>query len=920
VEATLDRCGWPPQVAFTLREQLETPARHFYRTFAAEAFSGLGEYDSTGQGQVSDIRNFTSRGHMARETRGDFYPVPIVDQNTRPGAVTRLIVFIIVLTGAAVVFGLFRESLGDPFLLGMLGVLAMIGVGFLFATAIGFVQIAPRSTGDELSKAFVDSMSQGLIVTDTKGRVVYANRAYADMTGAASAADLKTVEGLLSDVPEASVTIYRLASGLRDGQSGDGEFRLAQSIRPGAEPGARWYRARARAFSVPGQRLPMLAWQLADISQERAEQERFFLDLQKAIDHLDHAPAGFFSADQEGRVTYINATLAEWLGIDLASFTPGAVTLPEIVAGDGMALVRSVKADPGSTRNAVIDLDLTTTTGEALPVRFMHRVSASREGVNGPTRTIVLNRTQGEDASADLRASEVRFTRFFNSTPMAIAGVDASGRILRTNAPFLSLFSSVVDRDAVDRRVRLDTVIHERDRQAFAAAFEKARLRQADIEPIDTLLPGNEERHIRFYVNAVADGTGGEGAEESAIVYAVETTEQKALEGQMAQSQKMQAVGQLAGGIAHDFNNVLTAIIMASDLLLTNHRPSDPSFPDIMNIKQNANRAASLVRQLLAFSRKQTLRPEVLNLTDVLADLRMLLARLVGNDIKLKVDHGRDLWPVKVDIGQFEQVVVNLAVNARDAMPTGGDLTVRTRNVTAEECKSFSYRELTPADYVVVEVEDTGSGIAPDVLKKIFEPFFTTKEVGKGTGLGLSMVYGIIKQTGGFIFCDSEVGKGTTFRIFLPRHIVEAKKPGEASEAPVAPVKAADTAKDLSGSATVLLVEDEDAVRMGGSRALTSRGYTVHEASSGVEALEVFEALGGKVDIVVSDVVMPEMDGPTLLGELRKRQPDIKFVFVSGYAEDAFARNLPPDAQFGFLPKPFSLKQLATVVKDVLES
>ncbi|MBZ9858747.1 cell cycle histidine kinase CckA [Mesorhizobium sp. CA12] len=861
---------------------------------------------------------------MAKEARGDFYPVPIVDQNTRPGAVTRLIVFIVVLTGAAIVFGLFRERLGDPFLLGMLGVLAMIGVGFLFATAIGFVQIAPRSTGDELSKAFVDSMSQGLLVTDTKGRVVYANRAYADMTGAASAADLKTVEGLLSDVPEASMTIYRLASGLRDGQAGDGEFRLAQSIKPGAEPGARWYRARARAFSMPGQRLPMLAWQLADISQERAEQERFFLDLQKAIDHLDHAPAGFFSADQEGRVTYINATLAEWLGIDLASFTPGAITLPEIIAGDGMALVRSVKADPGTTRNAVIDLDLTTMSGQALPVRFMHRVSASREGVNGPTRTIVLNRTQGEDASAELRASEVRFTRFFNSTPMAIAGVDASGRILRTNAPFLQLFSSVVDRDAVDRRVRFETIVHERDRPAFAAAFEKARQRQANIEPIDSVLPGNEERHIRFYVNAVADSAGSEGAEEAAIVYAVETTEQKALEGQMAQSQKMQAVGQLAGGIAHDFNNVLTAIIMASDLLLTNHRPSDPSFPDIMNIKQNANRAASLVRQLLAFSRKQTLRPEVLNLTDVLADLRMLLARLVGNDIKLKIDHGRDLWPVKVDIGQFEQVVVNLAVNARDAMPSGGDLTVRTRNVTADECKSFAYRELTPADYVLVDVEDTGSGIEPEVLKKIFEPFFTTKEVGKGTGLGLSMVYGIIKQTGGFIFCDSEVGKGTVFRIFLPRHIAEVKKQAEPGEVPstaaTAPAKTADTAKDLSGSATVLLVEDEDAVRMGGVRALTSRGYTVHEASSGVEALEVFEALGGKVDIVVSDVVMPEMDGPTLLGELRKRQPDIKFVFVSGYAEDAFAKNLPAEAHFGFLPKPFSLKQLATIVKDVLES
>lgn len=860
---------------------------------------------------------------MAKETRGDFYPVPIVDQSTRPGAVTRLVIFIVVLTAAAIVFGIFRERLGDPFLLGMLGVLAMIGVGYLFATAIGFVQITPRSTADELSKAFVDSMSQGLVVTDTKGRVVYANRAYADMTGATTVADVKTVEALLSDIPEAAPTIYRVASGLRDGQAGDGEFRLSQAVRPGAEPGARWYRVRGRAFSVPGQRQPLLSWQLADISKERAEQERFFLDLQKAIDHLDHAPAGFFSADQEGRVTYVNATLAEWLGIDLASFTPGAITLREIIAGDGMALVRSVKADPGTTRNAIIDLDLATVTGEALPVRFMHRVTASREGLNGPSRTIVLNRTQGEDASADLRASEVRFTRFFNSTPMAIAGVGQDGRILRTNAPFLSLFSSVVDRDAVDRRVRLETVVHERDRPALAAALEKARLRQADIEPIETVLPNNEERHLRVYVNAIADGTGGEGAEEAAIVYAVETTEQKALEGQMAQSQKMQAVGQLAGGIAHDFNNVLTAIIMSSDLLLTNHRPSDPSFPDIMNIKQNANRAASLVRQLLAFSRKQTLRPEVLNLTDVMADLRMLLARLVGNNVKLKVDHGRDLWPVKADVGQFEQVVVNLTVNARDAMPEGGDLTIRTKNMTADQCPAFGYRELIPADYVVVEAEDTGTGIPPDVLKKVFEPFFTTKEVGKGTGLGLSMVYGIVKQTGGFIYCDSEVGKGTVFRIFLPRHVAEVKpatsvQPAAGAASAPAP-KVSDASRDLSGSATVLLVEDEDAVRMGGMRALTSRGYTVHEASSGVEALEVYHELEGKVDIVVSDVVMPEMDGPTLLGELRKLRPDIKFIFVSGYAEDAFARNLPADAQFGFLPKPFSLKQLATVVKEVLE-
>lgn len=853
---------------------------------------------------------------MARESGGEMEMSPIVDQGARPGVVFRLTAFIVVLTGAALLFALFQESLGESFLLIVLAVLAMIGVGYLFASTIGLVQIAPRSSGEELSRAFIDSMNEGLLVADARGRILYANRAYALLTGATAASDVKTVDSLLSDNPEAGPVIERLVASLRDGQAADGEFRLSRSIRAGDEPGARWYRACARVFKVPAQRRPVSAWLLTDISDERAEQERFFLDLQKAIDHLDQAPAGFFAADSDGRLTYINATLAEWLGIDLANFMPGAIALPEIVAGDGMALVQSVKPEQGTIRNAVIDLDLLTVNGEAVPVRFMHKVSSTHDGKRGASRTIVLNRAIGEDSSADLRAAEVRFTRFFNSTPMAIASVDREGRILRTNAPFLSLFASVVDSDSLDRRIRFDTVIHERDREAFAAALERAKQRQAVISPIDTVLPDNEERHMRFYVNAIAD-QATDGVEEAAIVYAVETTEQKALEGQMAQSQKMQAVGQLAGGIAHDFNNVLTAIIMASDLLLTNHRPSDPSFPDIMNIKQNANRAASLVRQLLAFSRRQTLRPEVLNLTDVLADLRMLLQRLMNNSAELKIEHGRDLWPVKADLGQFEQVVVNLAVNARDAMPEGGALTIRTRNVEAEEIAGFNYRELTPGDYVLVEVEDTGTGIDPETIKKIFEPFFTTKEVGKGTGLGLSMVYGIVKQTGGSIYCESEIGKGTTFRIFLPRHVLAEV------EAPIAEIQPKEAARavnrDLSGSARVLVVEDEDAVRMGSVRALTSRGYEVHEAASGVEALEIFQKLDGNVDIVVSDVVMPEMDGPSLLRELRKIQPDIKFIFVSGYAEDAFAKNLPSDAVFGFLPKPFSLKQLATTVKEMLE-
>jgi two-component system cell cycle sensor histidine kinase/response regulator CckA len=329
-----------------------------------------------------------------------------------------------------------------------------------------------------------------------------------------------------------------------------------------------------------------------------------------------------------------------------------------------------------------------------------------------------------------------------------------------------------------------------------------------------------------------------------------------------------------------------------------------------MQIKQNANRAAGLVRQLLAFSRRQTLRPQVLQLGDVLSELQLLMRRLVGEKIELDLKHGRDLWLIKADLNQFEQVIVNLIVNARDAMPNGGEITLRTRNVDAAQCAAFNEKSLIPADYVGIEVEDNGCGIPANVLDKIFEPFFTTKEVGKGTGLGLSTVYGIVKQTGGYIFCSSEPGRGTTFRILLPRYIpTEEDSPARKEVEAPQPV-------DLTGNGTILLVEDEEAVRAFGARALVSRGYTVLEAGSGVEALDVVEEHKGHIDLIVSDVVMPEMDGPTMFAELRRRGVKAKVVFVSGYAEEAFSKGLPEGETFGFLPKPFSLKQLIETVKQ----
>jgi two-component system cell cycle sensor histidine kinase/response regulator CckA len=498
--------------------------------------------------------------------------------------------------------------------------------------------------------------------------------------------------------------------------------------------------------------------------------------------------------------------------------------------------------------------------------------------------------------------------RFFHHTPMAIATIDRDGGIVRTNALFARLFQGMIGGGAHSRSIR--TIVTERDWPPLETAIVQAAQRRGDIKPVDATLAGQGERFARFYVTAVGEQ---ERDQETAIVYALETTEQRELESRLIQQQKMDSIGQLAGGMAHDFNNMLNLILLATDFLLNAHKPTDPSFKDIMEIRQSANRAASLVRHLVAFSRKQTLRPQVLDLGEMLSDLTVVLRRLIGEKIDLKVVHGRDLWPVKVDQLQFEQVIVNLAVNARDAMANGGHLELHSANVSAADCARYHTKGMPAADYVLVEVIDTGSGIPEAIRDKVFVPFFTTKDVGKGTGLGLSTVYGIIKQTGGFVYFDSVDGNGTTFRIFLPRHVPTAQEAA-------APVVTAEVRQitDLTGEGTILLVEDEEGLRALNARGLASRGYTVLQAGNGVEAIDVLEKTGGKIDLVVSDVVMPEMDGPTLLRELRTRDPSLKIIFVSGYAEDAFQKHLPADGQFDFLPKPFTLKQLVAKVKETM--
>ncbi|MDO9412206.1 MAG: response regulator [Pseudolabrys sp.] len=833
----------------------------------------------------------------------------------RSGSVGKVLLVALFLVAAAAGLIYIPPGYAEAYILGMLAFLGTIGVFALFAMASGIMRMAGKDQGNPLLKAVVDNAFDGILVTDQAGRVFYANATYLDLIGASDDHEVRPIERVFIGDPDVSESIYRLLKAARESRRLMEEVRIAG---PTGEP-ARWLRMRVRPLGDSRQDSKMTVWSIADVTRERERQENVFQELQHAIDYLDHAPAGFFSVDGKGDIVYLNATLAVWLDHDLAQVGAGSLKLTDIVAGEGAALLTTLNAAPGDVKTEVLDLDLRTRGGKPVPVRMFHKVAFGADGAPGVSRTLVLNRAR-DDGTDPQRAAEVRFMRFFQNTPMAIATVDKNGGIARSNARFASAFEGML----TEGRSIL-TVVGERDRPALEAAIAKAASGQGDIAPVEAALAGNNERWANFFVSSVEE-EDRDG--EAAIVYALETTAQRTLENRVYQQQKMESVGQLAGGIAHDFNNVLSAIMMATDFLLNAHKPTDPSFQDIIQIKQNANRAAALVRQLLAFSRKQTLRPQVLDLGEALSDLGMLLKRLIGEKVTFPgVVHGRDLWPVKVDISQFEQVIVNLAVNARDAMPDGGTLSIRTANVLAADCAAFGYKGMPTGDYVLVEVGDTGTGIPPDIIEKIFEPFFSTKEVGKGTGLGLSTVYGIVKQTGGFVYADSAPGR-TTFRIFLPRHVPGVEeKAAEAAVAASAPAldsaqtAAANLAKsaasDLTGQGVILLVEDEEGLRALNGRGLKSRGYTVLEAGNGVEALEVL-AEHGHVDLVVSDVVMPEMDGPTLLKELRARDPKVKIIFVSGYAEEAFAKNLPTNEQYAFLAKPFTLKQLVAIVKQTL--
>lgn len=766
--------------------------------------------------------------------------------------------------------------------------IALVAVSAAFVISSVRKDLRERSI---LHEIFHGNMTVGRMVTDIARRTVLMNDTFRDICrdflGADAAPTLQSVRKILEPVHE---SLERFDLMIDVAYRGNTEkIELATTY----EGYRRWLRIEAQP--VPGW-VGTVNWRIEDITDSHELDAAVRLEREKLIDFTDNAPVGFFSAGEDGRFLFVNATLARWLGADIDTLlTTGRLHHYMIDPPQG-AKPYDLSVEGGQRQ--VLEVKMKGPGGKIFLAAINQSVVIESDG-KVRTRAVVHDLTAEREMRQALKDSEDRFQRFFDEAPLGIALVDNHGVLSDCNKALAGMLNMPVE--SIEGR-NFDSVIAEKDREKLnsaMAAIEEGRSMDA---PLEVTLKGHEK-------DVVVQMHARKFRGRNIVVHFINLTEQKALEAQFTQSQKMQAVGQLAGGVAHDFNNLLTAMIGFCDLLLLRHKPGDPSFNDIMQIKQNANRAANLVRQLLAFSRQQTLQPKILDATETLTELSHLMRRLIGVMIEMDMTHDADTGLVKVDEGQLEQVLINLVVNARDAMNGQGKLTIRTQRVMTDAPQQRGADTMPAGDWVMISVTDTGCGIPRENIARIFEPFFTTKPVGSGTGLGLSTVYGIVRQTGGYVHVDSVIGQGTTFAIYLPRQ-------AQTAIASAVAAKVEEKTADLTGTATILLVEDEDAVRAFSSRALTNKGYSVLDAPGGETALEILKSHGKAPDLVVTDVIMPEMDGPTLVTKIREMHPDIPVIFVSGYTEDKFK------GQFGentyFLPKPFTLQQLAAKVKDVL--
>ena len=634
--------------------------------------------------------------------------------------------------------------------------------------------------------------------------------------------------------------------------------------------------------------------------------------LRRALERLDEAVAvEELSGDGlSGTPLYLDPPFLQLCGIEPGDELPDAI--PALLAKafsdagvmetpEGKSAPNGIEAAAASALGgAVRILEISGPGPRNDAKRYQIQIVPVGDGLRVWRVRDVTDVRRSEDKARDRLAV---LSRALENAPFGLLLLDKDRFVREANANFRQL----IGRDSLNGANFLD-LFKEEERPAITAMLDELESRRA-AGPLDVSPASGQEVSLTLHVSRSAETRGGSGG---MLVYVLDATERKRLEMQFAQSQKMQALGQLAGGVAHDFNNMLTAIIGFCDLVLQRHHQGEQTFADVMQITQNAKRAARLVRQLLAFSRQQPLQPRLTNVTDILAEISSLLRRVLGERVTLKMTHGRDLGLIKADHSQLEQVVINLAVNARDAIDGFGELNIETSMVEFTAPTPLSGETAPPGRYLVIAVIDTGAGIPDHVRGRIFDPFFTTKGIGEGTGLGLSMVYGSLQQMGGFITVDSrtEGETGTTFRLYVP----EAAPHGTEIQDDLS---AAGPESDVTGGGEILLVEDEDPVRLFSARALRSKGYVVTEARTGAAALEILEE--NSFDLLITDMMMPEVDGATLIKTARKDMPDLPVVCISGYTQEAVAKEITALPKVYFLPKPFSLKQLAGKVKAAFQ-
>ncbi len=756
----------------------------------------------------------------------------------------------------------------------------------------------------------LDSAEGAQAVTNSDGKVIYVNSSGKDWLGASSPLEFLT-DRVDADMDD-DEAVVRLRQAAATGLAVRVEVPVTT---PTGEPD--WSLISVRPIDI-GEGL--LLWTSEDVSARRTINDILGQERQDLADFLYFLPTGLYSVDVDGLFRFANQRFAAWLGYETDELN--GLTLDDVLVGAN-------RPQPDGEWQG--EVQFKTRSGEVIPALVLQ--STFDDAGSTRTRTLVVRDGMRRESSVvPGRIAYERFRALFDAAPMAIAITDPEGVVADCNNAFERLSGQT-------RAALIGSGLTERlvsdDHRMFGTELDRVLSGDSDGSHLDVRVEGNGgvAQTSVFIGPLSAPGLDAEDI-EGAVAHFIDVTEQKSLEAQFAQAQKMQAMGQLAGGVAHDFNNLLTAMIGFCDLLLQRHAAGDPSFADIMQIKQNSNRAANLVRQLLAFSRKQPLQPKELNATDALMELSHLLTRLIGESIEFKLIHGRELGVVRVDPGQFDQMIINLAVNARDAMQGGGTLTISTGPEVFEAPTQVGAEQAPPGRYLRISVSDTGKGIAPENLGRIFEPFFSTKQEipGAGTGLGLATVYGIVRQTGGFILVDSSLGKGSTFNVYLPRISAEAEDTAAAagrtstalgqarsprSEEGGDDEEAALAAADLGGTGTILLVEDEDAVRVFAARALKNKGYKVLQARTGEQALDILRDTPS-VDLMITDMMMPGMDGGTLARLIRVERSEIRIIVISGYSEEVARGDIVDTADFHFLPKPFSLGQLASKVKDVL--